>query len=124
MGFPLSPGEFTFLETEPRRLLSEWPSPRTCAAACCPTQAAANIVSTDLSGRISTGKTLQLLSDILNKLIVVSCLCGPLQSQWVSVVSRDEKGDSENQFIRLLGIVISQNKNSLKTGGKVEEMGP
>lgn len=35
--------------------------------------AAANVVSTDLSERIFPGKTLKLLSDIPNKLIVVSC---------------------------------------------------
>lgn len=36
--------------------------------------AAANVVSTDLSERIFPGQTLKLLSDIPNKLIVVSCL--------------------------------------------------
>lgn len=39
--------------------------------------AAANVVSTDLSERIFPGKTLKLLSDIPNKLIVVSCLREP-----------------------------------------------
>ncbi|KAI1236007.1 hypothetical protein IHE44_0002102 [Lamprotornis superbus] len=38
---------------------------------------AANVVSTDLSERIFPGKTLKLLSDIPNKLIVVSCLREP-----------------------------------------------
>lgn len=48
------------------------------AGATCGTfQAAANIVSPDLSVRISPGKTLKLLSDIFSKLIVVSCLCEP-----------------------------------------------
>lgn len=47
----------------------------------------------------------------------------PVKSQRVSVFSRDEKKDSQNQFIRRLRIVISQNKNQLKTGEKVEEMG-
>lgn len=41
-----------------------------------------------------------------------------LKSQRVSVFSRDKKGDSQNQFIRLLRIVISQNKPLLKTGRK------
>ena len=41
----------------------------------------------------------------------------------IRIFSRDEKKNSQNQFIRLLRIVINENKNLLKTGEKVEEMG-
>lgn len=67
-------------EEEPQRSVNApRPAPRTlrCSAACRTLQAAAHIVSADPSGRISPGKTLKLLSDILNQLIVVSCLWEP-----------------------------------------------